>query len=414
MIMQFGTSGLRGIYGKEITPQLFYEIANRFRANEIGLGRDIRPSSVILYHAALSGLLSNGSVVFDAGIVPTPTLVHYKPNSIMITASHNPIEFNGIKLFKQHIELNKNKASSYLNGGLVYEIGEYVNIHEEAVEKHIEDILRNINIDVEKRVVIDCNGPAYVILPKLFHQLGAHFKGINCSEIMNRKPEPNKINLSHLENYDLAFGFDGDSDRISMIYNKQFISGDRLFGLISLYMLRKGIKDIVTTVETSLGIKQLINSNGGRLHITPVGSTYVGDKMFENGFKFGGEPAGEFIYSSMSFVPDAIYSLMILLDIVHNHEDLLNLNIPEFYMIRQNYKTKEKDIVLTNILDKLSLDGKYTNMEDGVRIDSEDYWLLIRKSGTEPLIRLTVEAKTKDIKNQIFNKCDSLIKSELK
>ncbi len=414
-MLSFGTSGLRGLFGKEITPSLIFQIANRFADGKIvGLGRDCRPSSLLLSRAAMLGIAGKGSSVFDAGIVPTPTLAGAYKRAVMITASHNPPEYNGIKLFEDGIELSREDSNVYLKGHIIEDkIGEIVENHDEAVDKHVDAILNMFSIEVNEKIVVDCNGSSYVIVPKLMESLNARLISVNCSGFMNRPSEPSEGNLNHLLNSSIAFANDGDGDRVALIYKKKYIKGDKLLGALASFVLKKN--DLfVTTIETSLGVLEFLKDSGINVEITKVGSTYVGKLMKQREAKFGGEPAGEFIFANISYVPDGIASIPAILS-MHKEkilDDALN-SIKTYFIERRKYKVNDKEKVMSYILSMIDIEGKRF-LDDGIRVDGDDYWVLIRPSGTEPLIRLTVEAKEKTLLKALIEKGERLIKEGIR
>ncbi len=414
-MLSFGTSGLRGLFGKEITPSLIFQIANRFADGKIvGLGRDCRPSSLLLSKAAALGIMNKGSSVFDAGVVPTPTLARAYRRAIMITASHNPPEYNGIKLFEEGLELSKEDSDIYLKGKIVEDrLGEVMENHDEIVDGHVEAILDLFDVEVDEKITVDCNGSSYVIIPKLMECLNARLISVNCSGFMNRPSEPSEANLNHLLNASIAFANDGDGDRVALIYRKKYIKGDKLLGALASFMLKKG--DLfITTIETSLGVLEFLRDLGINVEITKVGSTYVGKLMKEKKVKFGGEPAGEFIFAGISYVPDGIASIPAILT-MHKEkilDETLN-SIKTYFIERRKYKVKNKNKVMNYILNMIDIEGKRF-LDDGIRIDGDDYWVLIRPSGTEPLIRLTVEAKEKTLLKSLVEKGEGLIKEGIK
>ncbi len=401
----FGTSGARGIYGKEITPEFVFLIANAFSEGKVYVGMDRRDSSPALYHAAISGALSAGAEVYELGFVPTPVVSFYsrKENAkgMMITASHNPLEYNGIKIFEKGMELTKQKANELFDKKPVYRKG---NRYKTGAQEYIDFVLSRAK-KYDGVIGIDANGVASFITPKILSLVGAKTFAINCFGGFNRNPEPNEENLNYLKAFDkkIVFAHDGDGDRVMVYYDGKMIPGDVLLGMLIEEILKRKKGTIVITVEASLCVREAVERCGGRSEITPVGSTYVGEKMREKNALFGGEPAGEFIFPESSFCPDGILATVFLLN-MEKREKLSERmkRFRQYPMIRKKYRVEDKEEVMEKVKKEIDVEGK-RNENDGIRIDGEDYWVLVRQSGTEPVVRLTVEAKEK-------NKCEEIVK----
>ena len=432
----FGTSGIRGLYGSEITPDLALKIANAFSYQNIVIGRDTRNTGPVLEKAAFAGAMSAGKDAISIGLVPTPVLAYatlkYKCNGIMVTASHNPAEYNGLKLISAGKEINKSEEKKVLsnyesgvklaswdkNGKLIPDVG--------IIDSYIEFIFPQIDsVSISKKkpkVVIDCNGAATVITPTLLKKLGCEVTTLNTQNVGFQRPsEPSEKNLSALKSKvkevgaDLGLAHDGDGDRVALIdENGNFVNMDVQLSLMILHELEKKKGKIVSTVESSLIIKDAVEQGGGELIITPVGSTYVGDTLEKEKAVFGGEPAGEFVYSEGVHVPDGVLGAAKFVEIFAKKGKISELasQFKPYPMVREKYPTKDRKSAMNTILDSIDIPGKVSNI-DGIRIDAEDYWLLIRPSGTEPIIRLTLEAKTKETLEGVHSKAKKLIEASV-
>ncbi len=432
----FGTSGIRGLYGSEITPHLALSIANAFSYSNVVIGRDTRTTGPLLEKAAFAGITCSGSDAISVGIVPTPVLAYgtlkHKSNGIMITASHNPPEYNGFKLISAGKEITKPQEEKVLSN---YESGIKLSSWDktgrvvtdaELVDAYLEFITPLIDAEAiakaAPRVVVDCNGAAYSITPKFLEQLGCKVTTINTQEEGFVRPsEPAEKNLSVLcakvkeAGADLGLAHDGDGDRVALIDEAgNFVNMDVQLSLMILHELEKKTGKIVSTVESSLIIKDAVEQGGGELVITPVGSTYVGDALEKEGAVFGGEPAGEYVYSEGVHVPDGVLGAAKFVEIFAKKGKISELaaKFKPYPMIREKYPAKDLKAAMNKILDSIDIEGEVSNI-DGLRIDSEDYWLLIRPSGTEPIIRLTLEAKTKEKLAEIHKKAKKLIEDSV-
>ncbi|MFH1785502.1 MAG: hypothetical protein ABH842_03655 [Candidatus Micrarchaeota archaeon] len=417
----FGTSGIRGVYGKEITEELATGIAAVFSDGKLVIGRDIRESGLSLFKAAVVGAFSSQSDVIDIGIAPTPTVAFatkkHNCRGIMLTASHNPPEYNGLKLIEHSKEigklLEKEIAKDYRNwkkeGGASGRI-----IHDRGIiEEHKNQVIEMVDsIEISRKkpkIVVDCNGAAASITPYLLTDLGCEVISVNSStDGFNRQSEPSEENISYLPKFvreieaDFAIAHDGDGDRCVIIDEKgEILPFDvQLAMMIEHEITKNNNKKIVTTVESSLVIREVVENAGGRIYITPVGSTYVGDVLEGEGALFGGEPCGEYIYKKGVHVPDAVLAVAKFAEIFATNDkfSILKKKYKQNPIFRGKYKTNNKHKAmerLRKIVTELRMEGKI-RQDDGVRVDEEDGWFLIRASGTEPIIRLTMEYKSKE------------------
>ncbi|MFP3950058.1 MAG: phosphoglucosamine mutase [Candidatus Micrarchaeia archaeon] len=428
----FGTSGIRGLYGREINPSLALRVANAFSDSGLALCMDTRKTSPLLEKAAASGAMASGKDVISLGVAPTPVLafatLKHQCNGIMVTASHNPPEYNGLKLISGGREINKTEEkrviSRYKSG---LELASWDRNGNYAADEHIIDsyvdfILPQLDTEIicskKPKIVLDCNGAGRAATPVLLERLGCEVVTINMQEHgFSRPSEPSGENLSLLKEKvrevgaDLGLAHDGDGDRISLVDEKgEFVNMDVQLSLMVLHELEKKKGKIVSTVEASLIIKDAVEQGGGELVITPVGSTYVGDTLEKKGAVFGGEPAGEFVYSEGVHVPDGILGAAKFAELFSKKGRISKLasQFKPYPMVREKYKTRDKAAAMEKILNSISIDGEVSRV-DGLRIDSEDYWILIRPSGTEPIIRLTLEAKDPGILSEIKEKAESAI-----
>lgn len=412
----FGTSGARGIYGKEITPEFVFKIANAFSERKTYIGMDGRDSSPALYHAAISGALSAGAEVYSLGHAPTPVVSFYskkyKAKGIMITASHNPIEYNGIKIFEDGVELTKERAGVFINKKTSYGSGKMYKIDAHEYADFVLSRMKKFGrARFNTSVGIDANGVASFITSQILSKIGSKTFAVNCFGGFNRNPEPNDESLDYLRvfNKKIIFAHDGDGDRVIVFYDGRMIPGDILLGMICEEILREKKGSIVTTVEAGLCIREVVERMGGRMEITPVGSTYVGERVKEKNALFGGEPAGEFIFPESSLCPDGIFATVFLLG-MEKREKLVSRmkRFRQYPIIRKKYKVGDKEGVMKRVKKEIDIEGR-KNENDGIRIDGEDYWVLVRPSGTEPVVRLTVEAKEKNKCEEIARKVEMLI-----
>lgn len=414
----FGTSGIRGIYASEITEELALRVANVFSGEKLAMGRDIRKSGIPLAQATAAGATSSGADVIDLGIVPTPTVAlatkKHMCRGIMITASHNPPEYNGLKLIENTKEIDKemekeveglykeNRRRINEKSGRIYADNEIVDDHKDLVVSRVDT---SLIVRKKPKIIVDCNGAASVITPYLLADIGCNVISINSSlDGFERPSEPNEENLSDLSKLvpkigaDFAIAHDGDGDRCVIIDDTgTMLPLDVQLAMMIDYELEiNKNKRIVTTSEASLVVREVVERAGGSINITPVGSTYVGDALESKGAVFGGEPCGEYIYEGGVHVPDAVMAgaKFVELFCMKGKFSKLKTGYAQHCMFREKFVAKDKYGTVEAI--KKAVDTKETQkIKDGIRIDEEDGWFLIRASGTEPAVRLTMEYKSK-------------------
>ncbi|MCX9011482.1 MAG: phosphoglucosamine mutase [Candidatus Methanoperedens sp.] len=413
----FGSSGIRGVANKEITPGLALDFGLAVGSiyPEVAVGHDPRVSSEMIEHAIVSGLLSAGSKVVKAGMVPTPTLALASRDydcGIMVTASHNPARYIGMKVFKGGMSFNTkqqeeiedllekkrfNHASWERTGNL--------GAMDSALEDHSEAILKN-TAGSDLKVVVDCGcGAASVITPYVLKRMGCEVLTLNSQpdgSFPGREPEPVEENLSLLKKTvraagaDLGIAHDGDADRMMAVDNMgRFISGDKM---LALFAQREAKSAIAVPVDTSKVIDDILG--GVKISRTKVGDVYVAEELGKTGGEFGGEPSGAWIFPKISLCPDGIYAAARLVEIVEREGELAGLvdSIPEYPVKRGAFACSDKKRAMEEIMQKLSGLGEINTL-DGIRVDTGDGWVLVRPSGTEPKIRITVESK---------NRCEEL------
>ena len=412
----FGTSGIRDLFDHSLVYlALKVGLAVGKVYGSVVVGSDTRTSSNALKHALTSGLLAAGARCEDAGVVPTPTLglVTRKFDAgVMITASHNPPEYNGIKLLnpdgsafaseqqKQVEEMVLSDSLNVANWGEIKGSG----ICSDAIEQHIERIIQDFPAGLKLKVVLDCGcGAASVITPYLLKKLGCEVVEINCqtSGFFPRDIEPTESNLKNLikamreSGADLGIAHDGDADRTMVVDDLgRFISGDKL---LVIFARALKAKEVVTTVDASMAIDEM----DFRVRRTKIGDTYVSEEL-KNGGDFGGEPSGSWIFPSVSLCPDGIYAAAQVIAIA-NQQRLSPLvdSLPSYPLLRGSISSE--GIVMSSLEPQLmAMEPLSVSTIDGVRLSFKDGWLLVRASGTEPIIRLTAEAKSKARMHQLY------------
>lgn len=432
----FGTNGVRGIAGKEITPELALRIGEALgtmRPGTIAVGRDTRTSGPALADALKAGLLATGCNVVDCGILPTPALQyivkeHYDGGA-MITASHNPPEYNGIKIVEPDgTEMGDDetvKLETLISGRSV-SIKLWDEVGTEVTASHlIEEYIHAVADQFPEKpgkgitVVVDPgSGPACTTTPAILQAMGCKvlsINGIMDGTFPGRLPEPSPEGLRDLAALVVAskaaFGVahDGDADRAVFVdENGRFVEENQEFALIAQHVCRKEKGIIVTPVSTSHMIEQVAEREGCTVQYTPVGSIYVARTMRElidagKQVIFGGEGNGGLIFPGHQFCRDGgmtAATMVLLLATTGQSLSSLVAHLPHRYMIKEKISTAHGQHLMEKLNNRFAHDTiDYT---DGLKIKRQNSWALIRISGTEPLVRIMVDADTPDAVSQLF------------
>ncbi|MFC1918782.1 phosphoglucosamine mutase [Chloroflexota bacterium] len=413
----FGTSGIRRIADNE-----FFELAVKAGlavgkvCGNVVVGCDTRTSSDAVKHSLIAGLLAAGSKCCDVGVLPTPTLALATREfqaGVMITASHNPPEYNGIKLWNPDgsafgYSQQEQIESMILNGVLPVAPWSEISsgsIYDGAIEEHIEHIMEDFPGELKLKVVLDCAcGAASVITPCLLEKLGCEVIDLNCTPggFFPHPVEPTEANLGDLiqavrgAGADLGIAHDGDGDRMMAVDdNGRFIPGDKL---LVLFARQAGAKEVVTTIDASM----LIDEMGFNVIRTPVGDTCVSEQLKKGG-DFGGEPSGSWIFPNSSLCPDGIYAAASLVAMA-SRQKLSQLvdEVPCYPLVRSS--VANTGVEMSDLKRRLlAMKPLSVSDVDGIRLGFEDGWLLVRVSGTEPRIRVTAEARTEERMRQLHD-----------
>ncbi|MFA7056432.1 MAG: phosphoglucosamine mutase [Candidatus Cloacimonadales bacterium] len=434
--LMISVSGIRGIYGESLTPDMAVKFAAHFGIicgrGTIVIGRDSRTTGEALMHAVVSGLLSVGCNVVNLGVVSTPTVLLAVEDSgasggLAITASHNPQNWNAFKLVdKNGMFFYPERAEAYkaaLETPVVYaawdKMGKYSEDNE-AIDRHLKKILAIPYLDIAAikskkfKVVIDSvNGAGGLISPLLLKELG-------CEVIeMNSQPtghfahvaEPLKENLTDLcrvvkeHQADIGFATDPDVDRLAIVDNNGDYIGEEFSLLLAekfVLAINKG--DIVLNLSSSMASDDIAREHGVKVHRTKVGEINVGKKMREIKAPIGGEGNGGIIVPEVHYTRDAPAGMAIILGLLTRENRPLSeivKDIPHYYFHKAKIETKPE--LLDKIIAKaFSIYADYDkDLQDGLKIIGKDFWIHIRKSGTEPIIRVYVESPSAQRSQQI-------------
>jgi len=426
----FGSSGIRGLTIDGFTPDLAMRIGGVVGTlyGRVILGRDTRTTGQMLERALVAGLTSAGAEVFLTGMVSTPTLAYACRDfncGLMVTASHNPPEYNGVKMWNpdgsafnidQTTEIeNRIKTNDYQQAP--WERIGHCDRHRGALEGHIRSILEKLG-ESRIKVVVDCGcGATYGIAPQLLRRKGCEVFALNAQPdgyFPGRSPEPTEEQLGDLRQMvrwkgaDLGIAHDGDGDRMLAVDGEgSFVDGDRLLALFA----SRSSGDIATSIDASMVLDDIVS---GVVHRTKVGDAFVSQLMKEKRLEFGGEPSGTFIFSGQGYFPDGIYAAALLSTIVEETplKEVME-GLPSYPTFRSSFPfSPAKRGVLTSKLgeEMSSLDCDRVLTMDGYRAEFDHGWFLIRLSGTEPRLRLSAEGRNQEDMEEMRDKSISIIR----
>ncbi len=430
MTRLFGTNGIRGVVGKDMTADLAvrvgHAIGTHFGGGSVALARDPRLSGPMLSRAAAAGLMAAGAEVIDLGMVPTPCAQYYVyrhgglKGGVVITASHNPREFNGIKaLDAKGMEMSKEEEDAI--EGIYFEeryrTADWASVGTlradgSAVDLYLRGILAHVDVEaVRKRkltVVADpANGAGCATTPYLLRTLGCRVLTLNGQPdgaFPGRLPEPTVDHLGDLRHVvveshaDLGVAHDGDADRAIFVDEKgTFLYGDRSLALLARPELAKRGGLVVTPVSTSSVLEDVVREAGGKILRTKVGSPIVARVMLEQGATFGGEENGGIIFPAHQFCRDGGMSVAKMLELLAKEAKPLSALVaalPEYSLHKEAVEVpaERRQAVLEAVIALAK--GRKVDTTDGVKILETDGWVLVRPSGTEPLFRVYAEART--------------------
>lgn len=442
----FGTSGIREIFNEKLTPELALSVGKALGTyldgGTVVIGNDTRTSGDVIKLAVISGLLSTGIDVIDIGMAPTPLTgfaikLYGADAGVTITASHNPPEYNGIKVWQANgmaytpemeIELEAIMDSGNFKKAPWNEIGTLRRA--DPREEYINEALKFVKLENSYTVVLDSgNGAGSIVSPYLQREMGNRVISLNShpSGFFVRELEPNAKSLSALAKTvkamkaDVGIAHDGDADRIGVVDDEgNFVEYEVMLSLISGYMLRKfGKGKIVTTVDAGFALDDYVKPLGGEVIRTRVGDVAVAEELARYGGIFGGEPSGTWIISQWNLTPDGIFAGALVLEMIDRLGPISELakEVPRYVTLRAKIpcpnekKAKAMEIIAREALKTFDYEGLIDI--DGIRIENSDWWILFRPSGTEPIMRITLEAHTEEKAKELMEKAKRLVKKAI-
>lgn len=425
----FGTSGIRGLVGQEVSPELAVKLgmalASLKGSGTYVVARDARTTSPMLAMSLSSGIMACGGDVIDLGLLPTGALAFLTRElkaqaGCMITASHNPPEYNGFKFFRQDsapfwpeeqeaIEKAISKGS--------FKLATWDKIGDcwcsDEAERYLKALSDLVELNRSWKVVLDPGcGSASTLAPRAFRSIGCEVLAINASpdgHFPARSPDPRPDTVADLcsvvraSGADVGFAYDGDADRMVVVDEKgRFVPFDVALAAFSAYLIRsRGGGLVVTTVEASYCVEEAIREAGGDVVKTKVGDVAVSMEVARRGATFGGEPCGAWIFPGVHLCADGVLASLMVLKAL----DEEGLRPSEFFGRVKALEVVRDKVSCPNglkeaVMEALSseLPSLFTGVRDvididGIRVELQDGWVLVRPSGTEPVIRITAEAR---------------------
>ncbi len=432
-------SGIRGIVGDGLEPEVIVKYTNAYAAfvgkGTVVVGRDARITGEMVNQIVTGTLLAKGLDVIDIGICPTPTVQFtvktlHAQGGIAISASHNPNEWNALKLLNstgqfmspdEHQEMKKylEVQNNFVDWT---KIGKRT-VYNEGLQNHINAVLSLPNIDLENikskkfRVLADCvNGAGAYCIPDLLSILGCEVIEMNCEKtgIFPRLPEPLPENLVETmkavkdNSADFAIVVDPDVDRLVLITDKGEPFGEEnTITLAADFVLSKTKGNVVVNLSTSRSVEDIARKHNSNAFRSPVGEANVVQKMKEVNAVIGGEGSGGVIYPALHYGRDALIGIAFTLQYLADSGKKLSEikdELPNYYIAKKKIDLKgvSPDEIIKKLINKYA--NENINTEDGLRIDFEDHWVHFRKSNTEPIVRIITESKTLNYSEQLSKK----------
>jgi phosphoglucosamine mutase len=422
----FGTSGVRD-KADALTPELTLAVGKALGSylgsgKIVAIGHDVRKSSKRILESVVAGLFSSGIKVRELGLATTPTVAwhvrkYHLSTGVVITASHNPPEYNGIKFLDNdgsgYVRAKERQIEDILRSQKFavdeHAVGEHRDMN--ALRDHIDMIAGSVKLRKRLKVVVDpANSVGGLVTPRVLRELGCDVVMVNGEldgDFPGRDPEPRNDTLTELkrrvveENADMGVAHCGDADRcVAVDEQGNFVKLDTLLAILAKYETLRNPGRVVTTFEASMAVDDVVS---GEVMRTPVGDVYVSQELRKGGV-FGGEPCGAFVFPEKYLCPDGPFAAARLAELV-SRKSLSSLvsEIPEYPVLREKFPCADKSTTMGRVTAFAQNEGD-VDTRDGVMVKYAAAVVLVRPSGTEPLLRLRVEAKSDTVVQELYNK----------
>lgn len=424
----FGTSGIRGPVGEDVTAALALDVGRALGAEteRVVVGRDPRESGELLTDALAAGLRESGTDVVDLGMAATPTVARSvawqdADAGVAITASHNPAPDNGIKLWQPSgqafDEADRERIAGRVQSGetdLETWDGLGARTSHDARERHAAAIADAVSLDGDEAppVALDLGNGAGGVSVDALQRLGAAVETLNAQpdgSFPGRPSEPTAEHCASLSalvastDAELGLAHDGDADRLrAATADGTFVSGDELLAVFARDAATTG-ESVAVPVDTSLAVADYLAAADVDVTYTPVGDVYVAERASDPGVGFGGEPSGAWIWPDTTLCPDGPLAAARLVAL-HAERPLEErvADVPDYPIQRASVEVADKHAVMERLTDRITTDYDDVETLDGVRVDLGDAWFLVRASGTQPLVRITAEARDEARATTVF------------
>lgn len=428
----FGTSGVRGPVGEEVTAELALDVGRALGvdSDRVVVGRDARESGPTLVDALAAGLCESGTDVVDIGLAATPTIARAvawegADAGVAVTASHNPPADNGIKLWQQ--------SGQAFDADLREQITRRVEAGEtdlaawddfgtrstgDATDRHREHLVNAVTLDRDLSVVVDVGNGVGEVTAGALDDLGCAVETLNAQpdgSFPGRPSEPTAEHCGSLSSLvaatdaELGIAHDGDADRTRAVDETgEFLSGDVLLALLGRAAASEGER-VAVPVDTSLAVTDHLAAADIETVRTPVGDVYVAAAASEPGVTFGGEPSGAWIWPGETLCPDGPLAACRLAALAAERPLAERAAAVETYRIRRTaIEVADRRATMATVRERVE-DSDEVSTLDGVRVDRDDAWFLVRASGTEPVVRITAEARESDRLRAVFDEARTLV-----
>ncbi|MFC4544572.1 phosphoglucosamine mutase [Halosolutus amylolyticus] len=424
----FGTSGIRGTVGDEVTAALALDVGRAVASDgydRVVVGRDVRESGAVLADALTAGLRECGADVLEAGVAPTPTIARAvswadADAGVVVTASHNPAPDNGLKLWSasgKAFDPDQRRAIARRVDRGEFDLQPWdgqgsIEPFANAIDRHGTALREAVSIDDPPSVIVDVGNGTGGITARVLADLGCDVVTLNGQRdgsFPGRPSEPTAETLSDLSSLvestdaQLGIGHDGDADRMLAVDETgTFVPKDVLLALFAREAASDG-DAVAAPVDTSMAVDDALAEVGASVRRTQVGDVFVAERTTDPDVVFGGEPSGAWIWPEETLCPDGPLAACKLVELVADRGPLSEpvASVETYPIRRRSIEVADKAAVMDRVSDRVQ--DRYEDVEtlDGVYVDLDEGWILLRASGTEPVVRITAEARTGDRAEQL-------------